>query len=106
MKYKLKQHKALRKKERDSTIKTHSPRDYEHLNQQLNEISKQEQIVFKKEKKALQKSLEVLSLELKIEENKIKKKKIERRELSSRIQTTIFESYSFLNAKKQDQEPS
>ncbi len=99
MKYKLKQHKALRKKERDSTIKTHSPRDYEHLNQQLNEISKQEQIVFKKEKKALQKSLEGLSLELKIEENKIKKKKIERRELSSRIQTTIFESYSFLNAK-------
>lgn len=99
MKGKLKQNKALRKEERDSKIKTQSPKDYELLNQQLNEISKQEQIVYKKERKALQKSLELLSAELKIEENKIKKKKKERRELSSRIQTAIFESYSFLNAK-------
>ena len=93
--------KTLRKEARRLKKKELSSVAYEEFNQQLNEQSKQEQILFKKEKKALQMHLELLRQKFKKAEGLIEKKKRERKKLSAQIQAKIFEHYSFYNAKKE-----
>ena len=97
----LKKSKALRNEVRRVKKKELSSADYEELNQRLNEQSKQEQILFKKEKKALQMNFELIRQKFKKAEGIIEKKKRERKKLSSQIQTKIFEHYSFYSAKKE-----
>ena len=97
----LKKSKTLRKEARRLKKKELSSAAYEEFNFRLNEQSKQEQISFKKEKKALQMHLELLGQKFKKAEGLIKKKKRERKKLSARIQAKIFEHYSFYNAKKE-----
>ena len=97
----LKKSKTLRKEARKLKKKELSSAAYEEFNQQLNKQSKQEQISFKKEKKALQMNLESLSQKFKKAEGLIEKKKRERKKLSAQIQAKIFEHYSFYNAKKE-----
>ena len=97
----LKKTKTLRKEARRVKKKELSSVDYEEFNQGLNEQSKQEQISFKKEKKALQMNLELLRQKFKKAEGIIEKKKRERKNLSSQLQTKTFKHYSFYNAKKE-----
>ena len=102
---KLKDHfkksKTLRKEARRLKKKELSSAAYEEFNHRLNEQSKQEQISFKKERKALQMHLELLRQKFKKAEGLIEKKKRERKKLSAQIQAKIFEHYSFYNAKKE-----
>ena len=97
----LKKSKTLRREARRLKKKELSSAAYEEFNQQLNEQSKQEQISFKKEKKALQMNLELLREKFKKAEGLIEKKKKERKKFSAQIQAKIFEHYSFYNAKKE-----
>lgn len=97
----LKKSKTLRKEARRVKKKELSSAAYEEFNQQLNEQSKQEQILFIKEKKALQMNLELLRQKFKKKEGFIEKKKRERKKLSAQVQAKIFEHYSFYNAKKE-----
>ena len=101
LKDRLKKSKALRNEARKVNKKELSSAAYEEFNQQLNEQSKQEQISFKKGKKALQMNLELLRQKFKKAEGLIEKKKRERKKLSAQIQVKIFEHYSFYNAKKE-----
>ena len=94
--------KEARKKQRALNKDLLSAEKYQSLNNALNEQSKKEQLVYKKEKRLLGKELKSLEDAFEKEENKIKKKKKERSELSSRVQYKIFESYSFLNSKKEE----
>ena len=97
----LKKSKTLRKEARRLKKKELSSAAYEEFNHRLNEQSKQEQISFKKERKALQMHLELLRQKFKKAEGLIEKKKRERKKLSAQIQAKIFEHYSFYNAKKE-----
>ena len=97
----LKKSKTLRKEARRLKKKELSSAAYEEFNHRLNEQSKQEQITFKKERKALQMHLELLRQKFKKAEGLIEKKKRERKKLSAQIQAKIFEHYSFYNAKKE-----
>ena len=97
----LKKSKTLRKEARRLKKKELSSVAYEEFNQKLNEQSKQEQISFKKEKKALQMKLELLRQKFKKAEGLIEKKKRERKKLSAQIQIKIFEHYSFYSANKE-----
>ena len=101
LKDRLKKSKALRNEARKVNKKELSSAAYEEFNQQLNEQSKQEQISFKKEKKALQMNLDLLRKKFEKKEGLIDKKKIKRKKLSAQIQAKIFEHYSFYNANKE-----
>lgn len=94
--------KEDRKKQRVLNKELLSNEEYLVLNHTLNEQSKKEQLVYKKEKRILKVELKALEDLFEKEENKVKKKKKERSDLSSRVQHQIFESYSFLNAQKEE----
>ena len=102
MKGKLRLGKEDRKKQRALNKEPLSNEEYLVLNNTLNEQSKKEQLVYKKEKRLLRAELKTLEDALKKEDDKIKTKKKERSDLSSRVQHQVFESYSFLNAHKKE----
>ena len=77
----LKKSKTLRKEARRLKKKELSSAAYEEFNQRLNEQSKQEQISFKKERKALQMHLELLRQKFKKAEGLIEKKEERKKEI-------------------------
>jgi len=101
MKEKLRQGKEKRKIERDTQKAIMPTKSFVELNEELNEQSKRDQMSFKKEKKQLDKELLFLEEKFKAVEDKIVAKKENRKVLSSNLQRKLFESYSFLNAKKE-----
>lgn len=101
MKKQLRLGKEKRRKERLKQKEILSTKDFFILNEKLNEQSKSDQLSFKKEKEAFKKKRLLIEDALKTEEYKIIAKKQERKNLSSSLQTKLFESYSFLSAKRE-----
>ena len=101
MKKQLRLGKEKRKKERLKQKEILSTKELFVLNDKLNEQSKSDQMSFKKEKKGFKKKRLLIEEALKTKEDKIIAKKQERKNLSSSLQTKLFESYSFLSAKRE-----
>lgn len=75
----------------------------EYINQDfLNEESKLEQIKFKRIKRFWKERIEFLTQKVAVFENNIELLKTERKNLSTQIQTNLFEDYKFLNYNKEE----
>jgi len=94
--------KEDRKKQRVLKKELLSAEEYQAFNHSLNEQSKTEQLIYKKEKQQLSNELKSLVLEFEKEEGIINKRKKQRAAQSARLQKQLFESYSFLNAHKKE----
>ena len=101
-KQELAEGKEGRKKQR--ALKKHllSTEEYLAFSLSLNEQSKRQHLVYKKEKQLLEKELHSLVLEFEKEAEIINNKKKERAARSANLQKQIFESYSFFNAYKEE----
>ena len=97
-KRRLKSKKEERRRKRELGKSKLSPSDYREISNKLNEQSKHEQMLFKKQKKELQKKLANALDELTVLKDEITLKKETRAGRSSSLQKQLFKKYRFLNA--------
>ncbi len=97
-KTRIKSKKKERKRKREQSKSELSIAGYEKMNRALNEQSKHEQMLFKKQKKELQNKLTRAQNKLNILSTEISLKKKERAERSRSLQKQLFKQYNFLNA--------
>lgn len=103
-KRRLKLKKEERKQKRELGRSELSPLEYDILNKDLNEQSKHEQILFKKQKKELQQKLAKALGHLNLIREEIALKKRARAEKSSSLQKELFQKYRFLNTSGEERD--